>query len=230
MDQKKIAELEAATAAAKQAAEEAGGTDEALNKALKDAEAALTQAKEPSHDPIENELNRVKKPKTEAEKAEHVLRSTANRLKELGKDPAAILGTGKPKDDDAGDDDEVPDWYKKEQAKSSERTAVQLADAIEDPKERELVKHALETVVTSGTPEERMKVARGYVNSVKNAQIAEDALRIKNAKRHGSAPGASAKVDDGGDFEPTASEKSMMGPPFNLSKEAILKTREAEAK
>src|SRR5258706_16055881 len=94
---KTIADLEAATAAAKLAAETAGGTDEALNKAHTDAEAALLKAKTPSQ-PV----------RTEAEKAAHALKKNAERARELGVDPAEVLGITSGTHIDEEIDDDTP--------------------------------------------------------------------------------------------------------------------------
>ena len=105
--------------------------------------------------------------------------------------------------------------------------ALDLAEAIEDETERELVIHQLETTITSGSAEERVKVARGYVNSLRNAQIAEELARQKNPKP-GTPPGAPPKTGD--KFEPTPEEAVFMAPPYNLKKEDILKSREKAQK
>lgn len=209
MTPEQLAELESVATAATQAAEEAGGTDEALNKAKEDAETALQAAKAPSQDPVEQELARVKKPKTEKEKAEAALFFNANRLRELGGDPDAVIGTKK-EVISTPNDDGIPDWYKQEQARTATKTAQELAAAIEDPKERDLVLHQLETTITSGSPEERVRIARGYVNSIRNAQIAEEVNRKGEARRYGSAPGAGARQETEPLTDLTEEEKGML--------------------
>lgn len=233
MTPEQIAELESVATAAAQAAEDANGTDEALNKAKEDSEAALHAAKEPSQDPVEQELARVKKPKTELEKAEAALFFNANRLRELGGEPESIIGVKKDKVE-GKQADEIPEWYRKEQEKSSQKTAKELADAIEDPKERDLVLHHLENTVTSGNAEERVRIARGYVNSLRNAQIAEETNRGGTARRFNSAPGASARPESGGLTDLTSDEKAalafkgMDGKPL-LNEDDIRKARAASA-
>lgn len=232
MTPEQIAALEATATAAVTAAQNAGGTDEALNKAAADAQKAFDDAA-PSQDPVEKELNRVRKPKTEAEKLEFSLRSTAKRAEELGLDPKKILGV----DAQAPvpiETDGVPDWYKKEQAKNAGKDAMTLAEEIADPHERELVKHALSTSITSGSPEERVRIAKGYVNSVRNAQIAEEATRGGGARRFSSAPGGSAPAGKAPLTDLTESEKSALafkgldGKPL-LNEDDIRKSREAVA-
>lgn len=231
MTPEQIAELESVVTAATKAAEDASGTDEALNKAKEDAEAALQAAKALSQDPVDQELTRVRKPKTEREKAEAALFFNANRLRELGGDPDTVL-TPKGVNTNDADQSEIPDWYRKEQQRDAQKTAKELAEAIEDPKERDLVLYHLEHTVTSGNAEERVRIARGYVNSLRNAQIAEEANRGNQARRFTSAPGASARQDTVALTDLTDDEKSMLsfkgldGKPL-LTEDDIRKARAA---
>lgn len=225
MDQAKIAELEAATAAAKTAAEAAGGTDEALNKAVTDAEAALAQAKEPLQaDPIKTELERVQKQgRTEAEKATFTLKKNAERAKQLGIDPAQVLGLG-----DKEVDKSAPvtvGMLEEIEKNRAQKSALQLADTITDENERELTKHYLSTrIVPSEDPAADLKLARGMVNSVKNAQILEEEARRTGAKGHSSGPGAPQKKNENAG-ELTATEIPYMKAPWNMTKEAIIAAR-----
>lgn len=208
MTPEQIAEQDAATAAAAEA------------KAKADAKAA------PSQDPVSQELARGQSSgRTEKEKAAFQLKKNAERLKELGGDPAEILGTT-PKQDEAGDDAPMTvAMYKSLQAEQASKTALQMADEITDVNERELTKHYLSTrIVPSGNPAEDLRFARLAVNSVKNGQIAEEAQRASTARSHGTGAGAPPKPPTG-EFVPTAEEASMMRPPFNLTKEKILAAR-----
>lgn len=104
------------------------------------------------------------------------------------------------------------------------KTALELAENITDESERELTKHYLETKVKpSGNPEEDLKFARAAVNSLRNAQIAETVVRAGGAKNFSSSPGAPLKHVPV--FEPTPEEAVFMQPPYNLSKDEIVKLR-----
>lgn len=233
MTPEQIAELGSAATAAATAAQNAGGTDEALNKAAADAQKAFDDAA-PSHDPVKKELNRVQKPKTEAEKARANLFFNAQRARELGLDPEEIIGVKKEPKAVEPVDGEVPDWYKKVQAENAGKDAMTLAEEIPDAHERELVKHALSTSITSGSPEERIRIAKGYVNSVRNAQIAEETARGGGARRFSSAPGATATAGKAPLTDLTESEKSALqfkglnGKPL-LTEDDIRKSREVAA-
>lgn len=229
MDPQKIAELEATTAAAKLAAEEAGGTDEALNQAVSDAEAALQQAKEPSQSPVEAELQREEKKskKTEADKAAYTLRKNADRLRELGGDPATAIGIthGEPIDEE--DDDRpltVGEW-KRMQESDNEKTALQLADEITDETERKLTKQYLGHIKASTPPKEALRLARSMVNAAKNGQIIEEVVRTTKPATTGTAPGAPARQESTVQPELTAAEIPFTKAPFNMTPEAIIAKR-----
>ena len=236
MTPEQLAELESAATAAAHAATEAGGTDDALNKAKEEAEAALQAAKAPSQDPVGQELERVRKPKSEREKAESALFFNANRLRELGGDPTEVLGIKKGDSEpvEPKGADEIPEWYKQEQARNAQKTAKELAEALEDPKERDLVLYHLDHTITSGPAEERVRIARGYANSLRNAQIAEEVSRGGNARAHGSPPGAPPKPEDVALTDLTPDEmaalsfRGMDGKPL-LTEEDIRKSRQAAA-
>lgn len=231
MDQTKITELEAAAVAAKTAAEAAGGTDEALNKAHQDAEAALATAKT-SPDPVDAALKeeQARNKRTETEKAEYTLRKQAARARELGLDPAQILGvTSAPTNFDDGDDDNKPVTrgdLRRIQQEAATKTAFEMADGIEDEKERELTKEYLKRVVPSGNPAEDLKFARLAVNATKTGQVLEEIGRHRSAPSHSSGTGGPGRQEDNSVFTPDKNEAALMRPPFNLSKEDIIKARE----
>lgn len=234
MDKTKIAELEVAAAAAKTAAEAAGGTDDALNKAQTDAEAALATAKT-SSDPVATELdaekNRAKR--TEADKAEFTLRKQAERAKTLGLDPAKILGITATADTvlDDDDDDSKPmtrgDW-KREEANRASKTALEMANEITDENERNLTIEYLGRVKPSGNPTEDLRFARMAVNGVKSGLILEEVGRRGKPAGHSSGSGGpAASGGDSGTFVPTANEAALMKPPFNLTQADVIKARAA---
>lgn len=181
---------------------------------------------EPSQDPLDQEIEREKgkgEGRTEPEKAAFSLKKNADRVRELGLDPLEVLGvTPTPKPADTNDD--VPEWFKKIEAGKSAKTALELADMIDDPKERELVRIKLETVITSGSPEERLRVARAYVNSVKNGQIVEEIGRMTPPRHFSSGSGAPAnKVPTTPEL--TADEQQFTKAPFNMSATEIIAKR-----
>lgn len=227
MTPQKIAELETAATAAASAATAAGGTDEALNKAAEDAKNALEKAKAelpPSGDPVKEELDRVKnRPKTEREKAEYALASNANRLKDLGGDPAKVLGITPPTQQD--EDDEVPEWYKREQSRTATKSAVELAQDIQDEYERDLTIHHLEnTVRPSGNAQQDLKTAKDLVLAAKARHFMDEKARKLPPKEHGSGGGAPPpRQDPVGELTPE--EIPYTRPPWNLSKETIISKR-----
>jgi len=180
-------------------------------------------SQETPESPLDQELARDTKQRTPAEKAAFALKKNAESAAALGLDPAEVLGLNN-KAPEAPGDDIVPEWFKKFQQQEQSKTAEELADAIEDPKERELVKQKLATVITSGSPEERIRVARGFVNAVKTGQIAEELGRAGTPRSFGSGAGAPPGTTQ---KEPEFSEleQSYMRPPFSLTKEQVLAAR-----
>lgn len=182
-------------------------------KAREEAE-AQTLAEQ---DPLKTELEKVqKKGRTKAEKLIYTRDRVNEQLKELGID-----------DEPLEDEDEKPltrGEYKKLQAQTATKTALQLAEAVPNETERELLKYHLEnTIRSTGNPQEDFKLAQNLVNSVKNQQITEELLRKGKPKDHSSGSGAPSKQVKKEEF--SAEELSYMKPPFNLTKEQILAAR-----
>lgn len=177
-------------------------------------------------DPLKAELEKVqrKEPRSEAEKAAFSLKKNAERVKELGLDPKSILGL------DEEVDEERPltvAEFKRMEAEKAQKSALQLAEDIPGEAERELIKYHLNnTIKPTGNPQEDLKLARAIVNSVKNSQIVEEVTRKSEPNRVATNSGSPAKVE--GAFTPTPEESAFMRPPFNLTKEDILKAREKE--
>lgn len=193
-----------------------------------------TTEEEKSQEAIKQELDKVKKPKTEAEKLVFSLKSHVKRAKELGLDPKQIIGTDlgiSKNDEDKELDDDTPitigTWRKLEKERSI-GSAISLAEQqIQGESERELTKHYLiNNIRPSGNPEEDLKLARSLVNSIKNTQILDEVKRKTSPKTTSSGSGAPAKTEIA--FEPTQEEISFMKPPFNLTKEQILEARKKE--
>lgn len=180
---------------------------------------------EPSQDPVKAELDRENRrgsKYTEEEQAAFTLKKNADRAKELGLDPEAILGIRKEESDDS-----TPltvGQYRRIEAEKAMRSAEQLADEIADPNERELTKVYLKRVVPSGNPQEDLRFARAAVNSIKNGQIAEEVARRPGASYATSGGGPGKRPE--GEFIPTEEEAKFMAT-FKLSKEQIIAARKA---
>lgn len=187
-----------------------------------------TEAKEnkeaPSQDPIKQELEKEQKKVSysDKEKAIFNLRRHAERVKELGEDPKSVLGgEEEPKD-------EVPEWYRKEKAKETQKNALQLADSVADENERALVKQYLQTRINpSGDPESDFRLAYSAVVSLKNKEIAEEVSRRAVPKTTASGGSQPPKYEE--QFTPTAEEERLMRKPYNISKEKIIAARRKEA-
>lgn len=224
MDKEKIAELEAAVATAKSAAEGAGGLDENLNKAFTEAESALSKAKEPS------QTN--KDTRTEAEKAAYNLKKRADEARAQGLDPADVLGI-KPQikiDGDLPDDAPLTvGTFKQMQKQEAKKTALQMAQELPEDERDEVIEILSNRLVPSGNAEKDLELARHAVNSERNTKIAAELSR--KGKPRQTAAGGSGNAPTGDDFEPTADEAVFMRPPYSMSKDKILAARKAaEAK
>ncbi len=225
MTPEQIASLEAASKeAAKNAA--ANPADENLKKVAEKALTDLNTAKALSQDAVKQELENQKKKSqfSEREKAEYNLRKQAEKAKEHGIDPLSVLGA------EPQHEDEVPEWYKKEQAKTAQKTALDLAEGIADPDIKNLVKQYLSTrILPSGDPESDFRLAYGAVNALRNKQILEDVNRRISPRS--AAAGASQPGNTEEQFTATDVEAVFMKPPYNMSREKILAARKkAEAK
>jgi hypothetical protein len=174
----------------------------------------------PSHDPVKEELKKEqeKKERTELEKAQYNLKRQAEKLKELGGDPEAILGV------ERKPEDEVPEWFKREQAKQAQKTSLELAEQLPDEDVKSLIKEYLaHRIVPSGNPEEDFRFALNAVNALRNKQIAEEVARQITPQRTAAGGSKPATVEER--FEPTPDEARLMRPPYNVTKEQILAAR-----
>lgn len=164
--------------------------------------------------------------RTEKDKALFNLNKQVERARELGIDVSGIVGKPAIKVDEALPD-ETPltvGSFRDMQKADAKKTALQLADAIEDEAERTRTKEILERLSPSGDAHADLSLARGSANSAKNKQIVEELQRKGNPAHHAANPGAGGKSPEE-IFEPTPEEASMMRPPFNLTKEEVLKVR-----
>jgi len=183
---------------------------------------------ETPQDPLKVELDRVKSKKegtSELERALHKKREVEFQIKKLQKEQ----GIEEPQPE--GTDDEpltVSKWRQLESEKA-QKTAINLADEIPNEVERELTKyHINNSIKPTGNPAEDLKLARAIVNSVKNAQIATEIARKTPATPIGTGSGNPGNHE--AHFEATPEEASMMRPPFNLTKEDVLKARQKAQK
>lgn len=182
------------------------------------AEETTPKETEPLQNPVQKELEKVQTKKSvlsRRERLEFERRKIEEQLAEEDQSEGIVPTVSA----------EVPEWYRKARAEEAKQTALQMAEAIEDQSERDLTKHHLQnTIRPSGNPSEDLRLARSIVNGVRNTQIAEELARKSAPKTYSSGSGAPAKPADGV-FEPNTDEAALMRPPFNLSKEDILKAR-----
>lgn len=184
---------EATAASSKKAVDEA--------EAKKKADAAATNPPNPVKEAIDK-ARQEQRP--EIDKAAFSLKKNAERLKELGGNPAKVLGIeGIDDAPDADDDDDKPitrGELKRMRQADVRKTAIQLSDSIQDADERELTRIYLQTrIVPSGDPQKDFEDARALVNSVKTRQVLEEKTRkdTNSARRHSSGSGAPSDIDDG---------------------------------
>lgn len=207
---------------------------EAREKAEADAKAKEAADAQADQDPLKIELNRVQnsnqqsKGRSELQKAEYSLKKNAERYAQLGGDPTEALGIMVPNESEEDEDDKpvTKGELKKIIAEGGTKTALQLADDIQDETEKTLVKFYLENrIIPSGNPQEDLRDARRLVNSVKNEQIIAEANRKTPPKTHSSATGAPAKENELDKMELTPQELLFTRPPFKMTKEAIIAAR-----
>lgn len=168
-------------------------------------------------DPLKIELEKVqRKGRTKAEKLLYTKKRVDEQLKELGIE-----------DETMEDEDDKPltvGDFKKMQAQTATKTALELANEVTNETERELLKYHLEnTIRSTGNPQEDFKLAQGLVNAVKNQQVLEEQLRKPATKTHPTGSGAPLKDKKEDEF--TTEELAYMKHPFNLTKEQVLKAR-----
>lgn len=168
--------------------------------------------------------------RTEKEKAEFSLKKNAERLKELGGDPIEVLGI-KP---NLQIDKEIPDdtpltvgSLREIQKQDSKKTAIELAEKLEDPIERQRVIEILTRLSPSGDAQADLALARGSANSKKNAEITQEILRTTEARKVSSGSGVPAKIEETL-TDLTPDELALMRPPFNLTKEEVKASRKRE--
>lgn len=206
-EEQKIADDQAATAAAEEAAK--------AEEARKAAEAGANP-----QDPSKP------KPKTEAEKAAYTLKKNAERVTQLGGDPLAVLGIqGGESFDDADDNSPVTvGMLRQRDAEKAKLSALQMADAITDDVEREAVKgHLNDTIRPSGNPTTDLANARALANQDKNRLLLEEQERKKSAVGSPSGSGGPAKPEE--TIVLSAEERMFTQAPFNMTPAEIVAAR-----
>lgn len=169
--------------------------------------------------------------RTEAEKAAFSLRKNAERAKELGLDPAEILGVKTHIETDPEHEDDKPvtvGMLRDMQKADAKKTALQLATEIPDEDTRTAVIDALNTrLAPSGNPEDDFRFALGAVSASKNKQVIEELNRYTPPKRTAAGGSMPAHVEEV--FTPTQEELTFMGAPYNMTQEQVIAARKAAA-
>lgn len=215
MSPAKIAELEAAAAAAKKEADDAEGKNEELNQKAKDAEEALQKAK--TSPPITNAPSH-KPERTEKEKAAFSLKKNAERFKELGGDPAEVL-----LDEENDDQPLTRGDLKRIQIADARKSALQMAQELPEDEREDVISALANRVVPSGNPEQDLQDARSIANRERNARIS--AMAGDKGKPQRTAAGGSSPAQGKDESELTPEEMVFTRPPYNLSKEKIIAKR-----
>lgn len=184
---------------------------------------------------IKAELEKVKQkstPKSEEEKAEYTFKSIAKRLQDLGKDPAELLGIKK--EEEIEDEEDKPLTKKdlevilKQVNKAPQKTALELAQEIQNESERELTVYYLENVIKStGNHQEDLSNAKTMVEAIKlKKQIELQKLRPE-VKTHSSASSVTPNTSPNQNVELTKEEDYLIRASGGLlTKEDILKSRQ----
>lgn len=172
----------------------------------------------PSQEPVKEELEKLEaKPKRTKLETLIYNRDRLARDIEEEKKKRGI-------DDEEGDERPLTvGEFRRLQIDDSQATAKTLAEDIEDESERKLVLyHLSNTIKPSGDAKTDLAVAKSLVDAVKNRQLAEEALRKVDPKRHVS--GASAPAKEVKDEELTA-EEIQVQKWTGVSKEQIIAAR-----
>lgn len=178
-------------------------------------------------DPLKQELEKVtskKKGKTELEQALYTEKQLQARIKVLKEEAGEIELV--PEDDDAP---VTRRELREIEAQRASKTALQLADSIENETERELTKYHLQNSIKStGNPQEDMTLALALVNAAKNKQILEEANR-KGASKVLPSGSGQPKKEAPEEIEFTHHEIAIMTQ-FKLTKEQVLEARRLSKK
>lgn len=173
----------------------------------------------------------IKPKRSEAETTAFNLKKQAEKAKELGLDPAEILGVRTHIEVDASEDDDKPvtvGMLRNIQKQEAQKTALQFADDIADESTRDTVKQYLaNNIVPSGDAEADFRLALAAASANKNKEVLQEINRYGTPKKTSAGGSMPATVEE--EFVPTAQEQVFMRPPYNLSKEKILEARKKAA-
>lgn len=168
--------------------------------------------------------------RTEAEKAAFSLKKNAERARELGLDPAEILGTKTHIETNREDDDNKPvtvGMLRDIQKADAHKSALQMADEIADADTKATVKKYLsDNIKPSGDAEGDFRLALAAASASKNAQIVQEINRYGTPRKTSSGGSMPAAVEEA--FTPTQEEQWHMSH-FGLSKEKVLEARKKAA-
>lgn len=194
-----------------------------IDKTIETTPTVVDTPKEETN-PLKEELEKVQMShgkRTEEEKLLYTFNRIQKQLKEKGIEVPTEEITHRE------DEDNRPltvAEYKKLKALDSEKTAMTLADNIDDEYERELVKHHISnTIKPSGNAEQDLKNARLLVNSIKNGKIIEEVQRKTTPKTHSTGSGQPAKQEEV--TEEFSEQELTFMKKFNMTKDDILKVR-----
>lgn len=151
------------------------------------------QEEQETQDPMQKELERVRTSKyTKEEKAIFSYKNIRTQLKGMGIDPDELEKPPTNYDDD--DKPVTMKMFKQMQAQNAQKSALDLANELQNDVERELVKHHIEnTIRPSGDPALDLRNARAIANSARNSAILEEVGRKPIARNHSGASSAPHK-------------------------------------
>lgn len=177
-----------------------------------------------------DEALRNKKPeRTRLEKLRHTKASLDAQIQEEEAKSGVIIN-----EDEDDDKPLTRGDLKRMERETSKKTALNMANELEDEDERSRVTELLETrILPSGNPQKDIDLALAAVRSEKNQQIAAEIARKKaSSNSRGSGGGAPPREED--QFVPTETElaaAAMVGKKTSADVKAfILKARAKEAK
>lgn len=206
---------------AKAAADAAGGADEALNIALTDAETNATK--------LEADALTLSQTTPTADDIETKKKKLLRKRNFINKDLAELGVDVEDEDDETGEDEDLDkpvtlrDLQAIEAGKARQTSQQMVETMISDALDRTAVVEALRLIVPSGDPEKDFKAAVAIANIERNSKILEEVARNPVVRNRPTGTGAPANREEV--FTPTPQEQAFMRPPFNLSKEAVLKAR-----
>lgn len=190
------------------------------------------EATETSENSEKSSAPSQEKPKRdEKDTTAYNLRKQADRARELGLDPAEILGvksTIKLGEEDEDSKQVTVGMLREISRTEAQKTALARAEEITDAETREAVKKVITTQLRPSEDHEgTLRTALSLVNAEKNKQVLAEVNRYSTPKRTGAGGSMPATIEE--EFKPTAEEQRMMQPPYNLSKEKIIAARKRTA-